>query len=96
MELLVDVGRVESCFGLFGDNVSFGARQVHSLCQTYHRLRNRFGRIQWYSKVMRIKWMFVSFRFKIVLTLTQDRCTICAERTIGSEILLDALDGTPR
>jgi hypothetical protein len=31
--------------------------------------------------------MLVSFYFKIVLTLTQDRCTICAERTMGSEYL---------
>ena len=28
--------------------------------------------------------------------LTQDRCTVCAERTIGSEIILDAPDGTTR
>ena len=26
----------------------------------------------------------------------QDRCTVCTERTIGSEIILDAPDGTPR
>ena len=32
----------------------------------------------------------------IVLILTQDRCTICVERTIGSEIVLDAPDGTTR
>ena len=32
----------------------------------------------------------------IVLILMQDRCTVCAERTIGSEIILDAPDGTPR
>jgi hypothetical protein len=31
MELLGDVGDLESRFGPFGDNVSFGARQVHSL-----------------------------------------------------------------
>jgi hypothetical protein len=30
-----------------------------------------------------------------VLILTQDRCTVCAERTIGSEIILDAPGGTP-
>jgi hypothetical protein len=29
-----------------------------------------------------------SFRMEIVLILTQDRCTVCAERTIGSEIIL--------
>ena len=28
--------------------------------------------------------------------MMQDQCTICAERTIGSKIILDAADGTPR
>ena len=32
----------------------------------------------------------------IVLMLTKDRCTVCDERTIVSEINLDAPDGTPR
>ena len=32
----------------------------------------------------------------VVLILTQDMCTVCVERTIGSEIILDAPDGTPR
>ena len=27
---------------------------------------------------------------------TQDRCMVCVERTIGSDIILDAPDGTPR
>jgi hypothetical protein len=30
-----------------------------------------------------------------VLNLTQDRCTICAARTMGLEIILDTPDGTP-
>ena len=38
----------------------------------------------------------VSVNLEIVLIFTQDRCTVCAERTIGSEIVLDAADGTPR
>ena len=33
---------------------------------------------------------------EMVLVLVQDRCTVCAERTIGSDIVLDAPDGTPR
>jgi hypothetical protein len=33
---------------------------------------------------------------EIVLILTQDRCMVCAECTIGSAIVLDAPDGTPR
>ena len=32
----------------------------------------------------------------IELILTQDRCTVCVEHTIGSDIILDAPDGTPR
>jgi hypothetical protein len=50
MELLSDVGRVESHFSLFEDSISVSARWVHGLHQTY----------------------------------------------IGIEILVDALDGTPR
>jgi hypothetical protein len=40
--------------------------------------------------------MLDSVHLEIVLILTQDRCTVCAERTTGSEIDLDAPDGTPR
>jgi hypothetical protein len=38
--------------------------------------------------------MFVSSRLEIVQILTQDRCMVCAKRSIGSEIILDAPDGT--
>jgi hypothetical protein len=40
--------------------------------------------------------MLVSFHLEIVLILMQDRCMICAECAICSEIILDAPDGTPR
>ena len=33
---------------------------------------------------------------EIVLVLVQDRCTVCAKRTIGLEIILDVTDVTPR
>jgi hypothetical protein len=49
VELLGDVGHVESRFRLFGDSVSIGARWVHCLRQMYHRLRNPFGHTGWYS-----------------------------------------------
>jgi hypothetical protein len=45
---------------------------------------------------MRLKWKLVSVCLEIVLILTQDRCTVYAERTIGSTIILVATDGTPR
>jgi hypothetical protein len=94
MELIGDVSLVESCFGPFGYGVIVGARQMHALRQTYHRVKNHFGCTQWYSKVTRLKWKLVSFRLELALILTQDKCTVCAERTIGSEFVLDALDGT--
>ena len=37
-----------------------------------------------------------SVHLEMVLVLVQDRCTVCAERNIGSDIVLDAPDGTPR
>ena len=38
----------------------------------------------------------ISVRLEIVLILTQDRCMVCEEHTIGLEIVLEAPDGTPR
>jgi hypothetical protein len=46
--------------------------------------------------VARLKWKLISVHLEIMLILTQDRCTICAERTIGLEIVMDAPIGTPR
>jgi hypothetical protein len=42
---------------------------------------------------MRLKWKLVLICLEIVLILTQDRCTICAKRTIGSKIILDVPSG---
>ena len=42
----------------------------------------------------RLKWKLISIRLEIVLILTHDRCMVCVERNIGSEIILDAHDGT--
>jgi uncharacterized membrane protein len=40
--------------------------------------------------------MLDSVHLEKVLILIQDRCTVCAKRTTGSEIIFDAPDGTPR
>ena len=42
----------------------------------------------------KLNWKLVSVCLEIVLILTQDRCTVCAEHTIGSEIVLDAPNET--
>jgi hypothetical protein len=75
--------------------VSVGARHVHCLCEAYHRLRNHFGHTRWYSLVTRLELKLILVRLEIVLILMQDSCIVCAERTIGSEIILDAPNGTP-
>jgi len=40
----------------------------------------------------RLKWKLDSVYLEIVLILMQDRCTVCAERTIGTEVVLGAPD----
>jgi hypothetical protein len=37
----------------------------------------------------------VLVRLEMVLASVQDRCTVCAKRTIWPEIVLDAPDATP-
>ena len=37
-----------------------------------------------------------SLHLEIVLVLVQDRIAVCAKRIIGSDIVLDTPDGTPR
>jgi hypothetical protein len=43
----------------------------------------------------RPKWKLDSVHLEIVLILAQDSCMVCAEHTIGLEIVLDAPDETP-
>ena len=43
-----------------------------------------------------LKWKLDLVDLEIVLILTQDRCMVCARRTIGLEIILDAPDGSTR
>jgi hypothetical protein len=42
-----------------------------------------------------VMWNLVSVHLATMLVLVQDGCMICAKHTIGSEIILDAPDGTP-
>jgi hypothetical protein len=83
MELLGHMGHLESHFGPIRDSFSVIARYMRGLHQTYHRLRNHFGCTRWYSKVTRLKWKLVLVSLEIVLMLTQDRCTVCTECTMG-------------
>jgi hypothetical protein len=43
-----------------------------------------------------VVWSLVLVYLEIVLVSVQDRSTVCTKHTIGIEIILDTLDGTPR
>jgi hypothetical protein len=43
-----------------------------------------------------VMWNLALVPLEIVLVLVQDRCRVCTKHTIGSEIILDAPNGTPR
>jgi hypothetical protein len=42
---LGDGAQVEACFGPFRDSANLDVGQVNGLRQTYHAVRNHFGRI---------------------------------------------------
>jgi hypothetical protein len=96
MGLLGDMAQVEARFGQFGDSATLDAILVHGLLQTYHRLGNSIGGTRWNSKMTWVLWNLVSICFETVLATAQDSYSVCVKRTIGSLIILDALDGTPK
>jgi hypothetical protein len=95
MVLLRDVDQVVAHFGSFGDSINLDARLVHGLRRTCNRLKNCFGHSRWNSYIKWVKWNLFLVHMKIVLMSVQDRCMVCTECTIGSEIILDPPDGTP-
>jgi hypothetical protein len=73
MVLLGDEAQLEARFGPFRDSANFDARSVHDFHQTYHRLKNHFGRTQWNSLVTGVMWNLVSVSLEIVLILMPER-----------------------
>jgi hypothetical protein len=43
-----------------------------------------------------VMWNLISVRLEIELVSVQYGCTVCVEHTIGSEIVLDVPDDSPR
>ena len=67
---------------------------MHGLDRTWNRLGSRFGCTRWNSKVVWVKWKLILLCLEIVLILAQNMCTVCAECTMGMEIILAVPDGT--
>jgi hypothetical protein len=95
MGLLGDEAQVQARFGLFGDSATLGPKLVHGFRRTYRRLGNSIGGIRWNSLVTWVLWNLVLICFETVLASVQYRSTVCVERTVGLEIVLEAPDGTP-
>ena len=81
MELLGDMGQVESCFGLFRHGVSVGAR--FAPCVPYGQKSFWTHPMVLLGEEPQVEAHF--WRVEMMLILTQDGCTVGAERTIGSE-----------
>jgi hypothetical protein len=96
MVLLGDEAQVEAHFDPFGDSTNLDARYIYGIHRTFHSLGNHFGRIRWNSLVTWLMWNLVSVHSEMVLVSEQDSSTVCAKLTIGSEIVLDAPNDTPR
>jgi hypothetical protein len=96
MGLRGDEAQEEAWFGPFGDSATLDARLLHGLLRTYRRLGNSIRGTQRNSLVMWVMWNLLSICFEIVLASVQDRCSVFVKRTIGSLMVLDAPDGTPR
>jgi hypothetical protein len=94
--LLGDKAQMEACFSPFGDSANLDARWVHGLHRMYHRLKNCFGCTRWNSHVTWVLVNFVLVHLETVLVSVQDSCTTCAKRAIGSGIILDETNRTPR
>ena len=67
---------------------------MHGLHRTWNRLGSHFGCTQWKSKVTWVEWYLILLCLEIVLILAQDMCTVCAESTMGMEIILAVPNGT--
>jgi hypothetical protein len=66
MELLGNMGQVEAHFDPFEDCVNLGARYVHGLRRTYHRLGNQFGHTRRHSYVTWVKCKLISVLLETV------------------------------
>ena len=95
MENLGDVGHVESRFGQFGDCqcwCKIGAQSAPNVPQAQKSFWTHL--VELLGDVGQLESWFGSFGDSV--SVGQDRCTFCGKRTIGSEIILDAPNGTPR
>ena len=59
-------------------------------------LRNQFGQTRWNYYMKCIIWNLALVQLEIVLVSVQDSWMVCAQCTIGSQIIVEVSDVTPR
>jgi len=69
---------------------------MHGLRLRHHSLTKSFWTHLMVLLGEEVKWKLGLVCLEIVLILMQDRCTVCMDRTICSEINLDTTNETPR
>jgi hypothetical protein len=87
---------VEACLSPFRDSGNLDATKLRGLLSNVASARKSC-----WMHLMKllgewVMWNLFSVRLETVLVLVQYRSTVCAEHTVGSEIVLDALDDPPR
>ena len=95
MELLCDVGHVESHFRPFGDSVSVGCQIGSWFVPNVPLAQKSFWTHPMVLLGDEAQVKLDSVWFEIVLILMQDSCTVSAKCIRGSEFIMDAPDGTP-
>jgi hypothetical protein len=93
MELLGDMGLVESHFGLFGDSVSVGQDRF-MVCAKHIIGSEIILDAPWY--VTCVMWNPILIHLEIVSVSVNERSTVCAQCSTSSQIVFDAHDGTTR
>jgi hypothetical protein len=84
---------VEAQFGPFGDIANLNSRLVHGLRRMFHWLRNCLTHpMALLGDVGHVEPYFGLIGDRVSISAS----TVCAKCTIGSEIILDAPDGTHR
>jgi hypothetical protein len=87
---------VEACLSPFGDSGNLDARKVRGFVSNVPSARKSCWTHPMELLGGWVMWNLFLVCLEIVLVPMQYRCTVCAECTISSEIILDAPDDTPR
>jgi hypothetical protein len=87
---------VEACLSPFGDSGNLNERKLRGFVSNVPLDQ----KLSWTHPMELLRewvmWNLILVHLETVLVSVQYRCTVCAKRTLGSEIILDEPDDTLR